>query len=47
VPSIVGFDSFVFAQVRAALRRPDVLLAGEQAVAVRAPDDELLAAELT
>ena len=44
-----ALDSFVFDQVRAALLRPDVLLAGEQALAVRAPapDDELLAAELT
>jgi site-specific DNA recombinase len=42
-------DAFVFDQVRAALLRPDVLTAGEQALAVRtpAPDDELLAAELT
>lgn len=41
-------DSFVFDQVRAALRRPDVLLAGEQAVTANAPapDDELLAAQL-
>ena len=41
-------DAFVFDQVRDALRRPDVLLAGEQAVATRAPapDDELLAAQL-
>ena len=41
-------DTFVFDQVRAALLRPDVLTAGEQALAVRAPaaDDELLAAEL-
>src|SRR3954465_12428996 len=40
--------TFVFDQVRAALLRPDVLTAGEQALAVRAPapDDELLAAEL-
>jgi hypothetical protein len=38
----------VFDQVRAALLRPEVLTAGEQALAVRtpAPDDELLAAEL-
>jgi site-specific DNA recombinase len=44
-----ALDTFVFDQVRAALLRPDVLLAGEQALAVRtpAPDDELLAAELT
>jgi len=42
-------DEFVFDQVRVALLRPDVLTAGEQALAVRAPapDDELLAAELT
>ena len=41
-------DTFVFDQVRAALLRPDVLTAGEQALAVRTPtpDDELLAAEL-
>ena len=41
-------DTFVFDQVRAALLRPDVLTAGEQALAVRtpAPDDDLLAAEL-
>jgi site-specific DNA recombinase len=39
-------DEFVFDQVRVALR-PDVLTAGEQALAVRAPapDDELLATE--
>jgi site-specific DNA recombinase len=44
-----ALDTFVFGQVRAALLRPDVLLAGEQALAVRtpAPDDELLTAELT
>jgi len=43
-----ALDTFVFGQVRAALLRPDVLLAGEQALAVRtpAPDDELLTAEL-
>ena len=41
-------DSFVFEQVRAALLRPDVLLAGEATVSTRreAPDDELLAAQL-
>jgi site-specific DNA recombinase len=41
-------DTFVFDQVRAALLRPEVLTAGEQALAVRSPtpDDELLAAEL-
>ncbi len=43
-----ALDTFVFDQVRAALLRPEVLTAGEQALAVRtaAPDDELLAAEL-
>ena len=43
-----ALDDFVFDQVRAALLRPEVLTAGEQALAVRtpAPDDELLAAEL-
>ena len=43
-----ALDDFVFDQVRAALLRPDVLTAGEQALAVRTPtpDDELLAAEL-
>jgi site-specific DNA recombinase len=43
-----ALDDFVFDQVRAALLRPDVLIAGEQALAVRTPtpDDELLAAEL-
>ncbi|HCT79723.1 MAG TPA: hypothetical protein DGT23_24795, partial [Micromonosporaceae bacterium] len=43
-----ALDTFVFDQVRAALLRPDVLLAGEQAVLAHtpAPDDELLAAEL-
>jgi site-specific DNA recombinase len=42
-------DGFVFDQVRAALLRPEVLTAGEQALAVRTPtpDDDLLAAELT
>jgi site-specific DNA recombinase len=41
-------DAFVFDQVRAALLRPDVLLAGEGALAAHrpAPDDELLDAEL-
>ncbi len=41
-------DTFVFDQIRAALLRPEVLTAGEQALAVRTPtpDDELLAAEL-
>ena len=44
-----ALDEFVFAEVRAALLRPDVLTAGERAVAARGPvpDDELLAAELT
>ena len=43
-----GLDAFVFDQVRAALSSPEVLLAGEKAVAERepAPDDELLAKEL-
>ena len=43
-----ALDTFVFDQVRAALLRPEVLTAGEQALAVRTPtpDDELLAAEL-
>ena len=38
----------MFDHIRAAITRPDLLLAGEQAVAVRTPipDDELLAAEL-
>jgi len=41
-------DAFAFEQVRTALLRPDVLLAGESAVSTRreAPDDELLAAQL-
>jgi site-specific DNA recombinase len=41
-------DAFVFDQIRDTLQRPDVLLAGEQAVAASrpAPDDELLAAQL-
>jgi site-specific DNA recombinase len=41
-------DAFVFEQVRDALLRPEVLLAGERAVAKRAPapDDELLDAQL-
>jgi site-specific DNA recombinase len=44
-----ALDRFVFDQVRAVLQRPDVLLAGEHAVSTRAPapDDELLAAQLT
>jgi site-specific DNA recombinase len=43
-----ALDAFVFTQVRAALLRPAVLLAGEHAVALTrpVPDDELLAAEL-
>ena len=43
-----ALDTFVFDQVREALSRPDVLLAGESAVTARvpAPDDELLAAQL-
>ena len=43
-----ALDEFVFAQIRAALLDPAVLLAGEQAIAVHAPapDDQLLAAEL-
>ena len=32
-----ALDTFVFDQVRAALLRPDVLTAGEQALAVRTP----------
>ena len=38
----------MFDQIRAAITRPDLLLAGEQAVTLRTPipDDELLAAEL-
>ncbi|MGH8903504.1 MAG: recombinase zinc beta ribbon domain-containing protein, partial [Egibacteraceae bacterium] len=42
-------DAFVFDQVRDALLRPEVLLAGENALtaAQPAPDDELLAAQLT
>lgn len=41
-------DDFVFEEVRAALLRPDVLLAGQTALAgrVAAPDDELLAVQL-
>ncbi len=43
-----ALDGFVFDQVRQALLRPQVLLAGERAVTVRAParDDQLLAAQL-
>ena len=41
-------DAFVFDQVREILLRPDVLLAGEQALVSRepAPDDEILDAQL-
>jgi hypothetical protein len=44
-----ALDTYVFNQVRAALLRPETLLAGERAVASHAPtpDDELLAVELT
>ena len=44
-----ALDEFVFGQIRSALLDPAQLLAGEQAAAVAAPapDDELLAAELT
>ena len=43
-----ALDAFVFDQIRAALTQPEVLLAGEQAIAMTTPvpDDELLAAEL-
>jgi site-specific DNA recombinase len=43
-----ALDEFVFAQIRAALLNPGLLLAGEQAIAVHAPtpDDQLLATEL-
>ena len=43
-----ALDTFVFDQVREALLRPEVLLAGESAVTARvpAPDDELLGAQL-
>jgi site-specific DNA recombinase len=43
-----ALDAFVFDQIRATLTQPDLLLAGEKAVAVTTPipDDELLAAEL-
>jgi site-specific DNA recombinase len=43
-----ALDAFVADQVRQALLRPEVLLAGERAVTTRtpAPDDELLAAQL-
>jgi site-specific DNA recombinase len=44
-----ALDGFVFDQVRQALLRPQVLLTGEHAVAVRAPapDDQLLTAQLS
>jgi site-specific DNA recombinase len=44
-----ALDEFVFGQIRTALTKPAMLLAGEQAIAVTTPipDDELLAAELT
>ncbi len=43
-----ALDEFVFAQIRAALLDPGLLLAGEHAIAVHAPapDDQLLATEL-
>jgi site-specific DNA recombinase len=43
-----ALDQFVFDQIRTVLTQPDLLVAGEQAVAVTTPmpDDELLAAEL-
>ncbi len=43
-----ALDEFVFDQIRVALLQPDLLLAGEHAVAVTTPipDDELLGAEL-
>ncbi|MFR0355295.1 recombinase family protein [Streptomyces sediminimaris] len=41
-----ALDAFVFAQVRAVLLRPDVLLAGEQAHAQQPADGELLEGEL-
>ena len=43
-----ALDAFVFDHIRTAITRPDLLLAGEQAVTLRTPipDDELLAAEL-
>ena len=43
-----ALDTFVFDHIRTAITRPDLLLAGEQAVTLRTPipDDELLAAEL-
>ncbi|PBC66310.1 DNA invertase Pin-like site-specific DNA recombinase [Streptomyces sp. TLI_235] len=41
-----ALDAFVFSEVRQALLRPDVLLAGEQATAERAGNAELLDREL-
>ncbi len=43
-----ALDAFVFDQIRTAITRPDLLLAGEQAVKLTTPtaDDELLGAEL-
>ncbi len=43
-----ALDTFVFDHIRTALTRPDLLLAGEQAVTLTTPtpDDELLATEL-
>ena len=43
-----ALDAFVFDHIRTAITRPDLLLAGEQAVTLHTPipDDELLAAEL-
>jgi len=43
-----ALDGFVYDEVRTVLTRPEVVLAGERAVSVRAPtpDDELLAAQL-
>jgi site-specific DNA recombinase len=43
-----ALDAFVFDHIRTAIIRPDLLLAGEQAVKLTTPtpDDELLAAEL-
>ena len=44
-----ALDNYVFDRVRTALLHPDTLLSAERAIAARtpAPDDELLAAELT
>lgn len=43
-----ALDSFVFDQVRQALLRPEILMAGESAVTARAPapDDELLGVQI-